>query len=210
MSSIKQDIIEKSLSLFFRYGIRSVSMDEVASQLGMSKKTLYQYFENKDDLVMHTVLSFIEKDVAHFQHIREQSDNSIEELLRFVRHITQMLRTVSPALMYDLRKYHNSSWEAMETLRKKYVYRQIRENIEKGQARELYRAEIDADIAAKLYMATTLGIVNEDIFPMPEYAKDKVISEFVNLSLHAWTSEKGKEVWQSLGELLPLKKNSIT
>jgi len=194
--STKQKIIEESSELFMRYGIRCVSMDDVASQIGISKKTIYQYFENKDDLVQQVTVDFIQKDLAIFNEIREQSNNSIEQLLKFAQYLMEILRKVSPSLMYDLHKYHKDSWCQMEEVHKQYIYTTIKENIERGQAQDIYRKEMDADIAARLYMATSYAVMEEEIFPMKDYKKDKVIEEFIHQFVHGWASDKGLELWK--------------
>ena len=194
--STKQKIIEESSELFMRYGIRSVSMNDVASKLGMSKKTIYQYFENKDDLVQHITVDFIQKDLAVFNEIRDKSSNSIEQLLQFAEYLMEMLRKVSPSLMYDLHKYHKDSWCQMEEVHKQFIYTTIKENIERGQSQDIYRKEMDADIAARLYMATSYAVKEEDYFPMKDYKKDKVIQEFMHQFIHGWASDKGLELWK--------------
>jgi AcrR family transcriptional regulator len=200
--SVKQEVIEKSTALFFKYGIRSVSMDELARHLGMSKKTIYQYFENKDDLVQQTVMAFLEQDLAMFHDIRNRSSNSIEELLLLVRNMLQVLRKISPSVIYDLQKYHRSAWEEMENFRKEHVYYLIRENVERGQANGIYRAEIDADMAARFHMALSLAIVNDDLFPTKLYPKEKLVQELIHHSLHSWMTDKGRQTWQELEEQL--------
>ncbi|MEL6717224.1 MAG: TetR/AcrR family transcriptional regulator [Bacteroidota bacterium] len=198
--SIKHKIIEESSELFMLYGIRSVSMDDVASKLGISKKTIYQYFDNKDDLVQQVTLDFIQKDLTVFNEIREQSSNSIEQLLNFAQYLMEIIRKVSPSLMYDLHKYHKDSWCKMEEMHKQYIYSTIKENIERGQAQDIYRKEMDAEIAARLYVATSYAVMEEDIFPMKEFKKDQVIQEFIHQFVHGWASDKGLELWKEYVE----------
>ncbi|MEM1327604.1 MAG: TetR/AcrR family transcriptional regulator [Bacteroidota bacterium] len=199
--SVKQEIIEKSTALFFKFGIRSVSMDELASHLGMSKKTIYQYFENKDDLVRQTVMDFLEKDLVITRAIRDRSSNSIEELLLLVRNMVQLLRSVSPTIIYDLQKYYRPVWDEMQNFHKEHDYTLIKENIKRGQANGLYRADIDVNVATRFHMALSFSIVDEEMFPSKTYPKDKLVMELIKHSLHSWVTEKGRAVWQSLEAL---------
>lgn len=194
--STKQKIIEQAGELFLRYGIRSISMDEVASNLGMSKKTIYQYIENKDELIQQIILNHVQQDLDTFAGIREQSENSIEELMRFGKYLMESLRKISPAVMYDLQKYHQDSWCQMEELHKKFIYSLIRENIERGQAQKLYREEIDVDIAARLYVGASMLVMDEDSFPIKDYRKDRVMVEIIHQFIHGWASDEGLEIWK--------------
>ena len=194
--STKENIIEQAGELFLRYGIRSVSMDDIASKLGMSKKTLYQYFENKSDLIQHITISHIQKDLEMFNAIRDSASNAVEELMNFAKYLMEMIRQVSPTAMYDLQKYYRESWCKMQEVHKQYVYSSIKDNIERGQAQGLYRTEINADIAARIYVEGSHVVMDEDVFPMKDYKKEEIVKEFIHQFVHGWASDKGLELWK--------------
>lgn len=196
LMTIKENIIEKAKTLFMQYGIRSVSMDDIASDLGISKKTIYQYFENKSDLIHQVTFLHIQQDLDAFNQIRNDSSNSIEELLKFASYLMVAIRNISPTAVYDLQKYYKESWAQFEEVHKQYIYSTIKGNIERGQAQGLYRQGINPDIAARLYVSTSHLVMDEDIFPMNKYRKDTIIKEFIYQSVHGWASDKGLELWK--------------
>ncbi|MEM0993512.1 MAG: TetR/AcrR family transcriptional regulator [Bacteroidota bacterium] len=195
--SIKEQITEQAGKLFMRYGIRSVSMDDIASKLGMSKKTIYQYFENKSDLIQQVTLSHIQQDLAVFNSIRDSADNAVEELMNFAQYLMETIRQVSPTAMYDLQKYYRESFCKVQEVHRQYVYSTIKENIERGQQQDIYRAEINADIAARMYVAASHAVMDEDVFPMENYKKEEIIKEFIHQFVHGWASDKGLELWKA-------------
>ena len=103
---VKQQIITKSEELFMRYGIRSVSMDDIARELGISKKTLYQQVENKSDLIRQIFAERSMQERLAIEAMRQESDNAIEEVVEVARFMISRLRLLSPTSRYDLEKYY--------------------------------------------------------------------------------------------------------
>ncbi|NJL74058.1 MAG: hypothetical protein HC892_02430 [Saprospiraceae bacterium] len=152
---------------------------------------MYQYFSNKSELIQQIMLAKVEQDLEAFVQIRTLSDNAVKEILEIAKHVIHTLRKVSPALMYDLQKYHHESWCTMNDLRKAHIYTQIKSNLERGLAEGLYRKEIDADIISKIYVTTAMIIAGDEIFPLQEYPKYKVVEMFMNYHIHGIASPQG-------------------
>ena len=176
-----------------RYGIRSITMDDIARELGISKKTLYQYVENKSDLIEHIFQDRISCEKEIMEKIREESVDAVDEMLQVGRYFTRELRQISPTVMYDLQKYYRSTWKEMKTLHRQYVYQLIRENMERGIEQGLYREDMDPDIIAKLYVGKTFQIVDEELFPLQQYDLKKLFEEFISYHMHGIASTKGLE-----------------
>ncbi|NRA48435.1 MAG: TetR/AcrR family transcriptional regulator, partial [Phaeodactylibacter sp.] len=119
---MKKDIIKTAFELFLRYGIKSVTMDDIAREMGMSKKTLYQYVPNKADLIDQIFQAHIDDEQCMTEEIRSTSSDALEEMLKIGQYVVQKLRSVSPAAVYDLRKYYGSIWKNMEKEMKQHVY----------------------------------------------------------------------------------------
>jgi len=174
-----------------RYGIKSITMDDIARELGISKKTLYQYVENKSDLIGQIFQQKISLEKQCMAEIHREATDAVDEILRIARYVIQELRQLSPTTMYDLRKYYRNTWRQMEALQQKYVYKLIRENLERGQAEGLYRSNLDVDIVAKLYVAKTSMVVDEDLFPSRQYNIEKLFEEYIMYHIHGIASAKG-------------------
>ncbi len=193
---VKTQILEKAEDLFLRYGLKSVTMDDIARKLGMSKKTLYQYVENKTDLVSKIMLAHIEEEKAMMEEVKTNSGDAIEEMLKVGRHAVQQLRKLSPTLVYDLQKYYQNIWFLLQKLHRGHGQRMIKENIERGKAQGVYRADVNADILAKMYVMSTFSLVDEELFPLKEFNKEKLFIEFIKYHIHGIASEKGLSLYK--------------
>ncbi len=188
---LKEKILHEAGELFMRYGIRSVTMDEIARQLGISKKTLYQIVENKADLIKQVMYQHQAEDLEQFLEIKNTSSNAIEEMLGLARHMMELLNKMSPTVMYDLQKYYHESWQLMEELHKKHAYAIIQNNIEEGKQQGLYRDDINADVTARFYVALSLLLVDEQLFPQKKYRKEQLVEQYISYHIHGIASPAG-------------------
>ena len=187
----KQRILNTAESLFFKYGIKSVSMDDVARELGMSKKTLYQYVETKKDLIDQIMLQILEEEKVFAEEAAQGANDAIAEMMQVAKHITKLLRKLHPGTMYDLQKYYRETWKHLEHYHQQFIYGNIRQNIEKGQQQGLFRLDIDPDIVAKLYVGKTMVIVDESIFPLPQYNREKLFQQHIFYHIRGIATPKG-------------------
>src|SRR5579872_1064742 len=102
---VKERILAKAADLFIRYGIRSITMDEIASQLGISKKTIYQFFTDKDDMVAAVIEKEIQKDEMECVQFREQAEDAVQQIFLAMESLEEMLRYANPLMLYDLEKH---------------------------------------------------------------------------------------------------------
>ena len=177
-----------------RYGLKSVTMDDIARHLGISKKTLYEYVDNKADLIGKILDSRVAFEQRMMQQIKEESDDAVEEMLKLARYSIQMLRKLSPTAVYDLKKYYKDLWMAMESLHLKEAYEIIRNNIERGIEQGVYRSDMDPAIISRLYIGKINHVVDDDMFPTSKYDKANLFKEFFNYHMHGIASPKGLEL----------------
>ena len=149
VTDIAERIKAKAHALFMQYGLRSVSMDDIAKELGVSKKTIYQYYADKDALVDEVILSVFEHDRICCERDRENSENAIHEIFLAIDFIVEMFKTMNPAVLYDLQKSHPVTFERFVTHKDNFLYNMILQNLKKGIAEELYRADLKIDILAR-------------------------------------------------------------
>src|SRR5690349_6821830 len=126
-----EKILVKAYELFKRYGVRSVTMDEIATQCGVSKKTVYQFFEDKDSLVESIMASVIDKSQKECTMQQQVADNAVHEIFLSMQMVQSMLEGVNPALMYDLRKYHSNAYSRLEEHKHQFMYSFIKKNMER-------------------------------------------------------------------------------
>ncbi len=161
----KQQILYKAMEMFMRYGIKSITMDDISRKLGISKKTLYRFVDNKGDLINKMFEIEMAREKEAVTKITEESKDAIDEILGIAKYVTQQLREYSPTIMYDLQKYYHESWAKIEAYHKEYVYGVLKLNVERGIKEGLYRNDLNADIVAKLYVGKTSSSTTIKVFP---------------------------------------------
>jgi AcrR family transcriptional regulator len=191
-------IIAKAQELFMQYGLKSISMDDVARTLGISKKTLYRCVSNKADLIRKGLVMHIEEEKMVLDEIHKTAENAIDEMIKISRYMSQTLQKVNPSVIHDLQKYYQSSWELMESLHFEHTYFLIKNNIEKGIAEGLYRDDVPADIIAKLYIGRIDLVIDKNLFPIGEYTFSQIHRTMIRYHLHGIMSEKGVNIFKEL------------
>ncbi len=191
---IRDRILEKTTELFMRYGIRSVSMDDIAAQLGISKKTIYQSFADKDELVD----AIIEADIHRMQDecgiCQHRSENAVEEIFLTMDMIQEHLRNMNPMLLYDLQKFHFRSFQKFMAHKNSYLLEIIRQNLEKGIAEGFYREDLDIDILSKFRLESLMIPFNMDQFPPGKYNLVKVTQVILEHFLFGLATEEGYQL----------------
>lgn len=187
----KNNILTKSESLFRKYGIKSVTMDDIARELGISKKTLYQFVDNKSDLIEQIMKNHAAEEKEAFIQIQNDAIDAIDEILKLAKYGIQQLRDLAPTIVYDLQKYYKKSWQIMESLHVDQTFELIKENLERGIKEGFYRNDLNPEIVAKLYVGKTMVIVDESIFPLKDFNKENLFKEYINYHIHGIASAKG-------------------
>ena len=194
MTEQEQKVLNQAEALFMRVGIKSVTMQDLSRELGISKKTLYQYVDNKADLVLKIIFNHAQQEIEQINTITASSKNAIDEMLGIARFGIEQISAISPTAIYDIKKYYRKSWEVIEKLHQEHTYDIIVENFKRGVEEELYRNDFDADIVAKLYAAQTFLLVEETLFPLRKYDKKHLMNEFIKYHLYGIVSPKGKKL----------------
>ncbi len=194
---ITDKILNSAFSLFMKYGIKSVSMDDLARKLGISKKTIYTVIDNKKELVEKVIRAFLKQEEKDVSKIIKNSTDSIDEMVNIGRHLLQFMREMKPSLVYDLQKYHPRVWSIVETEHFKFIDKVVKSNIEKGIRSKLYRPEVNADIITKLYISKSRELVNEETFPNKHYNKADLFEQFFTYHLYGIVSDKGRTLLHS-------------
>lgn len=152
-----------------QYGIRSVSMDDIANNLGMSKKTLYQYFSDKDELVEGVVdrhITGIEGDCITCRH---DAADAIHEIFITMERIMEEFSNINPTLLYDLEKFHFKAFRRFKEHKDKFLLQVIRDNIEWGIKDELYRSDVNVDVLSRYRIESMMIPFNVTAFPPGKY-----------------------------------------
>ena len=192
----KERILLKSNELFNRYGIRSVSMDDIATQLGMSKKTLYQYYVDKDELVNAVFDIILNSNKSQCLECSKKGENAIHEVFLSFDMMQDILTSMNPSVLFDMQKYHPSAYKKFQDFRNCFLYKLIRNNLERGIREEIYRPEIDTDILSKYRLFSVLLSFDPEVFPSNKtnlvYIEQQLLEHF----LYGLATSKGEKLIQ--------------
>ena len=191
------ELLEGISQLFIKYGIKSVTMDDIARHLGISKKTLYQYFADKRDLVEKIVLFHINKHNSEFKEKEFEKLNAIDILLTVSKNVMALLEEFTPSICYDLQKYYPEIHKIFSDHKNKHIFENVKMNIIKGMAEGLYRKDIDPDIISTIYVSRIEMIFNYETFPSDKFSLMQVFDEAFRYHIHGIASKKGIEYYES-------------
>jgi AcrR family transcriptional regulator len=180
-------------------------MDEIASQLGISKKTIYQFYADKDALVDSAIDIVVSTNTSECSIHREESENPVHEILVATDMVQEMLKTMNPTIMYDLQKYHPAAYKKIADHKNEFLYKLIKENLEQGVALQLYRPELNIEIMSRFRLASVFMMFSPDLYPLGKYNLGAVIEEVTIHFLYGITTAKGQKLVQKY--LLKRQKN---
>ncbi len=191
---MEQRILEVSKGLFYRFGIKSVTMDDIARELGMSKKTIYQYFNDKDSIVCEIMKAHMETEANEIDEITKTAIDPIDELVQISIKLRQHMQMMNPSLLFDLSRYHPNAMRMFSEFMDDCVLCSVKENLDKGKELGLYRNDIDTEIISKLRVKEAEIAFDGVSFPPSEFEIPKVQIQFFDHFLYGIVSEKGYQL----------------
>jgi len=184
-------IRQKAHELFWQYGLRSVSMDDIATSMGISKKTIYQYYADKDELVDAVVGNEFKKNETICEKDKLNSKDAIDEIFMAIDQLVEMFAGMNPALVFDMQKYYPKAFEKFHKYKNDYLYNVIRDNIIRGINEELYRPELRLDIIARFRVESIIIPFNPEFYTKLKYSLAEIQEEFIIYFLFGMASPKG-------------------
>jgi AcrR family transcriptional regulator len=185
------ELLGKTAELFMRFGIKSMTMDDIARQLGVSKKTLYLYVTDKNDLVEKVMTAIVDHEKAMTSQLCERYTNAIDLLFELTKEVSKKFGQVHPSINYDMQKYHPKAWSIFETFRTDFIAGCIEDNIRIGIEQDLYRDNIDPFVISRLYAAKMDMCSDGEVFPPDRYNFKTIHLELMRYHIRGIASEKG-------------------
>lgn len=186
-------ILIGAAQLFMRIGIKSVSMDDIAREVGVSKKTIYKNFKDKKDLVRRVIESDINNEMQACHECYDTRGNAIQKMIDLSKHISHRHRDINPTIVYDLQKYYPGEWELMEKFRNEFIQNSILQNIKEGIAEGLYRNEINPELTSQMYVTLIQGLISLLGKRNTNHTFRALHLEMVSYHLHAVCTVEGRE-----------------
>jgi len=170
----KERILNEADGLFKRRGVRGVTMDDIARELGMSKKTLYQYFGNKAEIVYGvTECHFIEE--RHTcEAITAKAKDPVEEFIMILQAFVSNMKEIPTNMVFEIQRYYPKAWQLFDTFKSDFIMDAMRRNLEVGVKQGLYRKDMDIEVVTRLRVESMIIAFNPEIFPPKEFDLTKV------------------------------------
>ena len=187
----EQHILAEAGKVFMRLGIRSVNMDDIAQHLRISKKTLYQYVRDKNELVQRTVKQITDHHSTCIAGICGKGFNAIDENFEITRFVASQVGSMHPSVHFDLQKYHPEVWEQLQSTERADIYQCVSDNMRKGIDEGYYRDDLNIDVIARIYISRFDVTFDGVLFPQHKYRFEDVIWELFRYHIRGIASDKG-------------------
>lgn len=194
LTSTEDRILNGARELFFKQGIRTITMDDIAGHLAISKKTIYTHYKDKDLIVKSMFQILLHQQMQNMNHIKKMSADPIDEILKLMEHLGSFISQFNPAVFYDLQKYYPLVWAEFRVFREKELIGFVEDNLKRGIKLELYRKEIKVKIIARLRIEMVNLGFNTDVFPINQFNHAEVHVAMLEHYLHGIVTLKGNKM----------------
>ncbi len=188
---LKDKILEKAAEMFLTLGVKSVTMDEIAKDLGISKKTIYTHFSTKTRLIEATTFHLFTEIEQGINEIRNRDMNAIEEHYVIKNFALKNLKDEKSSPQFQLQKYYPKIYSEIKKKQKRLMEDMLRENLERGIRQGFYREEIPLKFLCRIYFVQILGIKDRELFPETEFSTQQLVEDQLEYHLRAIVTEKG-------------------
>lgn len=194
LSDTQFRIQDQAKTLFIKFGFRSVSMDDIAHSLGISKKTIYLYFKDKDELVKAIVEQDICDTEAECTNCLAIADNAIDEIFITMDNIIKHIKNMNPTILFDLQKFHFDSFTKIIEHKNTFLLSFIKKNLKRGMDEELYRNDLNVEVLSRFRLEMLFLSFNLDVFPPNEFTLSDVTQIILENFIFGLVTEKGYQL----------------
>lgn len=199
---VKEYIISESDNLFCQHGFKSVTMDDLAKHLGMSKKTIYVHFSDKNEIVNMVIENKLNSQKCIIQEGAENAENAVHEVFFAVTNMKLLLSNINPNLFYEIQKYHPQAWQYFKNFRQKNLYETIYKNLMRGIKEGYYRNDIKCDILTQVRLEQIdLIFSNRSEYTNGKYGIAQVMTELTEHFLYGICSLRGHKLINKYKEI---------
>ncbi|WP_339788187.1 MAG: TetR/AcrR family transcriptional regulator [Imperialibacter sp.] len=195
---VRDNIIEQADQLICRLGVRSVTMDDLSRHMGISKKTIYQFFKDKDEVVTLAVGHHCEKEYREFVKMHQESSNSIDELFKISQFMRTNVETIHPSVLHDIQKYHPKAWTLFEEYKERVFTQNIVDCLKRGKAEGSFRDDIDENILAVLRMKQVEMAFDAHTYPRGRFEFKEVCEQIFYHFIQGILTDQGRKLYDTI------------
>lgn len=201
---MEQKILQNAAEMFLNYGFKSVTMDDIANAMGISKKTIYQYFENKNKLVEATTM-YVFENISHgIDCICEIEKNPIEEVYEIKKFLMEHLKDEKSSPQYQLQKYYPKIYNSIKNKQFEVMQQCVTRNLERGIKLGIYREELDISIISRIYFINMVSLKDKELFPLKNHSMNALMCAYLEYHLRGVCTPKGIEILTQILKENPL------
>ena len=193
-----QEITYQVTLLFREFGIKSMTMDDLSKSMGISKKTLYKFVKDKNDLVNKVIEHSIKEKQTYIEKLTAENTHPIDELFSIAKYSSKEISSINASLQFDLKKYHPTAWLLFEKHKQTFFYSCVLNNLKAGIKIGVYRSNINPSIVAKLHTSSIPLVFDSSLFPTTEYAFKDVFSELMKHHIRGISTKEGLNYLKNL------------
>lgn len=191
MEEKQKEILENAHRIFTKHGIRCVSMDDISSEMGISKKTLYQYFKNKADLLQSVLKMMNARGQMMEEKFRNEKLNAIDTLIEVSKYLNEKMKEAHPIVSFELKKYYPEIYAEQLEHTRSNTFEHVRQNLEQGIREGLYRSEMDVELVASLYIKDIENMLDHDFYCPKQFSFTKIFEAMFEKYIRGIANEKG-------------------
>jgi AcrR family transcriptional regulator len=189
---MREKIIHNAADMFITLGFKSVTMDDIAATMGISKKTIYTHFKNKTDLVKEATLAMFNVISHGIDCISGQDKNPIEELYDIKKFVMTHLKDEKSSPQYQLQKYYPEIFNTLKGLQFDTMQECTLKNLRKGVEQGLYRDNLNIEFVSRIYFIGVIGMKDDKLFPSQNFPKAKLMEDYLEYHLRGIVTKKGE------------------
>ena len=198
LNEVKTSILQRAMDMFQRYGLRAMTMDDVCRELSMSKKTLYQYFSNKADLVDQAVRHVFCAHKVAMDEIGSAHENAIDRMVHRFAFLMRMMESHGPNMMFPLKKYYPKTFEWLFEQRQRTMVEALTQTLRDGQAQRLFREDLDPELVARIHFTTMVGLADGDLQSESLAERREIIWTAITLFIRSISTAQGLQYFNEI------------
>jgi len=195
---MKDKIIEKATEMFLNLGFKSVTMDDLANEMGISKKTIYSHFKNKTELVEQSTMTMSRFITCGINDIIEVQKNPIEELYEIKKFVMMHMKDEKSSPLYQLQKYYPKIFRSLMEIQFECTNKCVSENVRRGMELEIYRENLNPEFVSRIYFSGVMSIKNTKLFPTEIFSQPTLLDYYLEYHLRGIVTPKGRKILNSI------------
>ncbi len=200
VNEVKTSILQRAMDMFQRYGLWAMTMDDVCRDLAMSKKTLYQHFANKADLVDQAVRHVFGLHQFSMDQIAAEHENAIDRMISRYAFLMRMMESHGPNMMFPLKKYYPKTYDWLFAQRQRTMVEALVQTIKDGQAQRLFREDLEPELVAQIHFTTMVGLADSDAVTENFSQRRALIWTAISLFIRSISTAQGLNYFNELKE----------